>query len=332
MYACKSLQFCSVLPWSLSLVRMMLVALVVVCPLGGPVFAQDATQAASPPGAAVVEGQAPPRAIEHNGKQAYNGPIDVVELPPAPMLDEEGKQRLDPDGKPMFNPPVKQLRDKKGHPVFDPDGKPVFQTAGNLGYDEHGKKIKVKKEKPPKATPVSIVSGILTVDGWTGKARLNYDITDLKFMYIYAPAIGTTVISLRSFPGATEQRNAIADKTLRVTVEGHVIELSSDKRLMGKKSASAWVVVDRGFLLPAKFPVFGHGTTSRAPYAWPGSKVAVDEAAAQPPPLPVDVQPALALAPCPTGMMRPASPPVLPGQTASEQPCVPIKAGEGLTK
>jgi hypothetical protein len=243
------------------------------------------------------------------------------------MLDGEGKQRVDPDGKLMFNPPVKQLRDKKGHPVFDADGKPVFQTATNLGYDEKGKKIIAKKVKPPKMTPVSISAGTLTVDGWTGKARLNYDIADLKFLYIYAPGIGTTIVSQDPFPGAKEQPGAFNNQTLKITVDGHPIELSSDRRLLGKKPLSAWVVVDRGFMLPAKFPTFGYGTTTKAPYAWPGSKDAVaSKGTVQPPPLPVDVRPTLLLAPCPAGMMRPAGPPVLPGQKAPDQPCVPIKS------
>ena len=89
------------------------------------------------------------------GKAVYSGPTTIVVLAPTPMLDNEGKQRVDPDGKLMFNPPVQQIRDKKGHPVFDADGKPVFQTANDLGFDEKGKKIKVKKEKPPQMTPLS---------------------------------------------------------------------------------------------------------------------------------------------------------------------------------
>jgi hypothetical protein len=242
------------------------------------------------------------------------------------MLDGEGKQRVDPDGKPMFNPPVKQLRDKKGHPVFDGDGKPVFQTATDLGYDEKGKKISVKKVKPPKATPVSISAGTLTVDGWTGKAHLNYDIADLKFLYIYAPGIGTTIVSPTSFPGAKEQANAFSGKSLKITVDGHPIELASDKLLLGKKPVAAWVAVDRGFMLPSKFPVFGYGATTRAPYAWPGAKDTVaSKATVQAPPLPSDLTPTLLLKPCPAGMMRPAGPPVLPGQKAPDQPCVAIK-------
>jgi len=242
------------------------------------------------------------------------------------MLDGEGKQRVDPDGNLMFNPPVKQIRDKKGHPVFDSGGKPVFQTANNLGYDEKGKKIVAKKEKPPRMTPVSISAGTLTVDGWTGKARLNYDIADLKYLYIYAPGIGTTIVSQNPFPGAKEQPGAFNGATLKITVDGHSIEVASEKQLLGKNPAAAWVVVDRGFLLPARFPVFGYGDTTRAPYIWPGSKQSVSSGGpAQPPPLPPDVRPALLLGPCPAGMMRQAGPPVPPGQQAPAQPCVPIK-------
>ena len=79
------------------------------------------------------------------GKQEYTGPTTLVVLAPMPMLDEEKKQRLDPDGKPMFYPPVKQQRDKYGHPLFDPKGLPVMQTKDSLGYDENGKKLHAPK-------------------------------------------------------------------------------------------------------------------------------------------------------------------------------------------
>jgi hypothetical protein len=273
---------------------------------------------------------APAQPAQHakvkSGKNVYTGPTTIVTLPPTPLLDGEGKQRVDPDGNLMFNPPVKQIRDKKGHPVFDANGKPVFQTAGNLGFDERGKKILEKKIKPPKMTPISIAAGTLTVDGWTGKARLNYDIADLKFLYIYAPGIGTTIVSHTPFPGAKEQPAAFNQKTLKISVDGHPIELYSEKPLLGKKPQSAWVMVDRGFLLPAKFPVFGYGDTTRSPYMWPGSKDTVaSKGPVQAPPLPPDVRPTLLLAPCPAGMMRPAGPPVLPGQKQEVHPCVPIR-------
>ncbi len=145
---------------------------------------------------------------EEAKKKIYTGPNTVIVLPPTPMLDEEGRQRLDPDGQPMFNPPVRQQRDKKGHPLFDDMGKPVFQTATELGYDEKGKKLKVSKVKPPKMTPVTISRGTFTVDGMIGKAELNYTIADFKYMYLYAPGIGTLVVSNEPVSGshAAEER------------------------------------------------------------------------------------------------------------------------------
>jgi hypothetical protein len=283
-----------------------------------PAAQRTAAQAAAAPPALHTKSK--------SSKNAYTGPNTIVVLPPTPMLDGEGKQRVDPDGNLMFNPPVKQIRDKKGHPVFDANGKPVFQTANDLGFDERGKKIVEKKIKPPKMTPISIAAGTLTVDGWTGKARLNYDIADLKFLYIYAPGIGTTIVSHTAFPGAKEQAGAFNQRTLKITVDGHPIELYSEKPLLGKKPQSAWVMVDRGFLLPAKFPVFGYGQAIKSPYMWPGSKDTVaSKGPVQAPPLPPDVRPTLLLTPCPAGMMRPAGPSVLPGQKQEVQPCVPIR-------
>jgi len=298
----------------------------------------QATAPASPtPVAAPAAGTLSPQAMaeaakngyyvkDKKGKETYVGPNTIVVLPPTPMIDGEGKQRVDPDGKLMFNSPIQQMRDKKGHPVFDSNGKPVFQTVADLGYDEKGKRIAPKKEKIPKMTPVSIAAGTLTVDGWTGKARLNYDIADLKFIYIYAPGIGISIVSQNPFQGAKEQPGAFNQKTLKITVDGHPIELYSEKPLLGKKPESAWVAVDRGFQLPSKFPTFGYGTTTKSPYAWPGAKETVaSKGVVQAPPLPTDLRPTLLLAPCPAGMMRKAAPPTLPGEKAPDQPCVPIK-------
>src|SRR5277367_2691803 len=171
------------------------------------------------PSAAVVTNTAVTKGKK--GKQEYTGPMTLVELPPAPMLDEEKKQRLDPDGKPMFYPPVKQQRDKYGHPLFDAKNMPVMQTKDNLGYDENGKKLHAPKEKPPKTVSVSISRGILTVDGMTVKAALNYEIKDLKYVYVYVPGLGTIVVSNDPFPAAVEQKHAFDDKTLTVTVSEH---------------------------------------------------------------------------------------------------------------
>jgi hypothetical protein len=267
---------------------------------------------------------------EEAKKKIYTGPVNIVVVPPTPLLDEEGRQRLDPDGQPMFNAAVHQQRDKKGHPLFDLQGKPVFQTATELGYDEKGKKLKVVKEKPPKMIPVSIARGTFTVDGMIGKAELNYVIPDLKFIYLYAPGIGTLVVSNHPFTGGKEEKNAFNQKTLTVTTGDHTLQVASDDillgKVLGKKPSSAYVLVDRDFLLPTPYPVVGYGGLLKAPYVWPGSheNAELKGAFVKPPPIPVNLQPVLLLAPCPAGQMRRSAPPVLPGQKAEPQPCVLI--------
>ncbi|MGA8938230.1 MAG: hypothetical protein WB439_03615 [Acidobacteriaceae bacterium] len=267
---------------------------------------------------------------EEAKKKIYSGPNSVVVLPATPMLDEEGRQRLDPDNQPMFNPPVRQQRDKKGHPLFDEKGKPVFQTATDKGYDEHGKKIHVKKEKPPKMIPVTISRGTFTVDGMIGKAELNYNIPDFHYMYLYAPGIGTLVVSNRPFPGAKEEKNAFSGKTLTVMTEDHKLQVASDTLIRDKKAESAFVLVDRDFKLPTPYPMVGYGGTMKAPYVWPGSRenAPLKGAFVQPPPIPVDLRPVMLMSPCPAGQMRKPGPPVLQGEKEVEQPCIPIPKGK----
>ncbi len=297
--------------------------------------AQEAAPATATPAAttaAATQAPAAPVATKGSDKKAkakkveYTGPNNVVVLPATPMLDEEGRQRLDPDGQPMFNPPVKQQRDKKGHPLFDEKGKPVFQTATELGYDERGKKLHAVKVKEPKMIPVSISRGTFTVDGMIGKAELNYDIPDFKYIYLYAPGIGTLVVSNEPFPAAKEQKNAFNDKTLTVTTGDHKLQIGSDKRILGKKPESAYVLLDRDFRLPSKYPVVGYGKVLKAPYSWPGGRPneALAGAFVAPPPIPTNLKPTLLLEPCPAGQMRKAAPAVLPGQPAPDRPCVPM--------
>jgi hypothetical protein len=248
------------------------------------------------------------------------------------MLDEEGKQRLDPEGKPMFNPAVKQIRDKKGHPVFDANGKPVFQTATDMGYDANGKEIKVKKVKEAKTTSLEISKGTLTVDGMIGKAALNYEIKDFKYVYLYAPWIGTVVVSNRAFPGAKEQPKAFDQHTLTVTVEDHQFQLYSEKVLLGKRPEPAFVAVDRQFKLDSKYPAMGYGKSVQAPYSWPSAKASPESKAyVKPPPVPQNLRQTLLLSACPDGQMRPA--PTSPG--GPPQACVPMpapKPGDALSE
>ena len=167
----------------------------------------------------------------------------------------------------------------------------------------------------------------MTVDGMTVKAALNYEIKDLKYVYFFVPGLGTVVVSNDPFPAAVEQKQAFVDKTLTVKVGEHVLQLSSDDRLLGKVPESAYVLVDKSFSMPTKFPAMGYGTLRVAPYAWPGSKSNEElKGVVEAPPLPADLRPAPLLAPCPAGQMRTAS---LPGQSATmPHPCVPIVVGQ----
>ena len=295
-------------------------ALLLACPA-------DCRAQSIAPVATVTVASVPVDVGKHKGKKdEYTGPTEIVELPPTPMLDEEGKQRLDPDSKPMFNPPLKQQRDKKGHPLFDEGGKPVFQAANELGYDEKGKKLHAEKVKTPKMTPVSISRGALSVDGMTGRAALNYEIKDFKYLYLFAPGIGIAVVSNEPFPGAKPQAKGFNGPNLMVNVGEHTLALASDKILLAKGIKPAYVLVDRQFRLPSGSPESGYGTTLKAPYAWPGAKPNTELAGVAAPPVPVNMLPMQLLKPCPSGQMRRAAPKALPGQVAPDQPCVAIPA------
>jgi len=266
-------------------------------------------------------------------KKLYTCPTDskVIDVKePTPLLDQEQRQIVDPDGKPMFNPPVKQLRDKRGYPVCSADGKPVYQTKNDMGYDEKGKKIAVPKVKVPKATPISITRGTFTVDGMIGKAEMNYTIPDLKYIYLYAPGIGIAVVSNEPFPGAAAQKDAFKGSSLVVKVDDHRLELASDKQILTKnpKGAPAYVLMDRDpdHRLPSKFPAVGYGRLRVWPYEWPGSKEnAVLKGIIKPPPTPRNLRPVMLLPSCQPGQMRrPLAKAPLPGEPIPDQPCVPI--------
>ncbi|MDE1155536.1 MAG: hypothetical protein PW735_07360 [Acidobacteriaceae bacterium] len=316
--------------------------------LGTGAQAQQSDTAAAAPSASTAQQQAGGESAKaagqnepakkgslfHKEKVPYTGPTEIIVLPATPILDEEGKQQLDPEGKPMFNPPVQQQRDKEGHPVFDANGKPVFQTAEELGYDQHGKKLHAKKVKPPKTTPLSIARGTFTVDGVIGKAELNYDIADFHFLYLFVPGIGVTMVSSQEFPGSREQKNAFEGATLTVRADEHTLQIGSDKHLLaGKKPVSAYVLVNREFQLPSRYPEVGYGVATKAPYVWPGSKANEKlSGLVAPPPTPVSLKPKMLLAACPQGQMRMPAPVALPGEAAPEQPCVPIEQAEAAEK
>jgi hypothetical protein len=176
-------------------------------------------------------------------------------------------------------------------------------TVAAKAAGKPGKKdAKKKKEKAPKLTPIHIEQGTLTIDGWTGKARLNYDIADLKYIYVWAPGIGTIVASNQKFPLGKEEKEAFNGNNLTLQADGHTIQISSEKKLLkDKKPVSAWVYVDTVYRTNAAFPQMGYGATTAAPYVWPGAKDAPVEkgGVVAPPPLPAGMRPKLAKPACP---------------------------------
>jgi hypothetical protein len=155
------------------------------------------------------------------------------------------------------------------------------------------KSKKEKKEKPPKQIPVTVEHGVLTVDGWAGKADLNYQIADFKYFYLWAPGVGTVVVSTQIFPGSKYQAAVFDGGSMTVTAGEHQLQLTSDRRMLaGKKPVGAYVRVDPDAEAPSRYPQVGYGDTFKAPYAWPGS---LADAKPNPnaPPLPEALKPTL---------------------------------------
>ena len=169
------------------------------------------------------------------------------------------------------------------------------------GKKPHEVKVKVKKVKPPPMVPVTVERGVLTVDGWTGKARLNYSIMDLKFLYLWAPGIGTAVVSSEPFPNAQLQAGAFNGHTLTVSVAGHTLQLASDRNLLSGKELikPAYVALDTVYVPEhSSYPAFGYGVTSKAPYAWPASMANYTGDVSRAPPLPENLLPPVKTANC----------------------------------
>ena len=174
---------------------------------------------------------------------------------------------------------------KDGQPVLGPDSRPI-----PVLYNTKGKRVK-SKVKPLHTHPLTVVAGTLTVDGWTGKARLNYDIPGQDFLYFSSPSIGTVIVSQTAFPDSREQKFAMDGKTLTIHVSEHEIQLSSDKPMALKKPESVWVRLDTGYRQDPRYPVMGYGAVTRQPYAWPAATLAATRGAAAAPPLPQSMMP-----------------------------------------
>jgi hypothetical protein len=203
---------------------------------------------------------------------------------------------------------------------------PAPAPAAKGGKKPKEVKVKVKKVKPPPMVPVTVERGVLTVDGWTGKAALNYSIMDLKFIYLWAPGVGTAIVSSEPFPGAQLQGGAFNGHTLTVAVGGHTLQLASDRNLLsgGKDLIKpAYVALDTTYVPEhANYPAFGYGVTSKAPYAWPASIASYTGDVSRAPPLPPSLLPPVKTANCPPATAASSS----ATTSASAAPAAPVPA------
>jgi hypothetical protein len=183
--------------------------------------------------------------------------------------------------------------DKQARLLLDENDKAI-----PILYDKKGHRVHMTA-KVPRAHPVKIVAGVLTVDGWIGKAELNYDIRDLRYLYISAPPVGTMIVANSAFPGATEIADAFTASGLALKLGEHEVLLETKKPILHEKGAtSAWVKVDKTFLADRRSPVLGYGIKLASPYQWPGAKLMKASDKGYVPQLPENMRPKIAQRGC----------------------------------
>ncbi len=215
--------------------------------------------------------------------------------------------------------------------TLDANGKPVELSPCAKKDKECVKKRKALLHR--REVGMKIENGTLTVDGWTGKAHLNYDIHEVRFLYISVPGVGTIVASMQQFPNSVQQKDALQGKTLTLKApDDHTVQLSSDETLVDKKEHPFFVLLDRGYVQPGRFPSMGYGTIALAPYNWPGVRpMSANEQklSASAPPLPSGMQAQRAQLPC--QKVGPGERPIpvkINGTTMTPEVCnTPVPAG-----
>jgi hypothetical protein len=137
--------------------------------------------------------------------------------------------------------------------------------------------------------------GVLTVDGFVAKLKLNYDLVDANFLYFYVPQVGTAVVSLGPQPNAAIiEKAAFHGNTLTFSAGGHTFELTNANPMVSGKTADAYVHFDAATTALDRYPMMGFGNTVQAPYSWPAA-LAMNSSAEQhyveAPPLPRSLLP-----------------------------------------
>jgi hypothetical protein len=190
-----------------------------------------------------------------------------------------------------------------------PDVAPV-SSKGFWHHSKSTKDLSIKASKKDKID-AKISNGVLTVDGFVAKVELNYNIQHAKYLYFYAPGVGTVVVSRMELPGATRVKDAIHGSSVDFTVAGHSFSLENDatvasmavivenpdikvKKEKMREVHDAFVVLDENAQALYSTPQIGYGDTNVAPYAFPLSGEQPKSNYAhfvQPPPMPSNLLP-----------------------------------------
>ncbi len=244
--------------------------------------------------------------------QAQSNP-PPAESQPAPQSTAAPSSGTEPTIADQQKAPEPQPKAAEGNSVVQ-DQPAAGAAVATLGAD--GKRIEpppcARKDKEcarkrksllhRKDIGMKVANGTLTVDGWTSKAHLNYDIHDVKFLYVSIPGTGTVIASMEQFPNSIEQKNALDGKTLTLkTPDDHIVQLSSDEALVDKKEHVFYVLLDKTYVQPGRFPTMGYGTIAQAPYAWPSARpmnAGGQKFSASAPPLPPGLQAKQVQLPC----------------------------------
>jgi hypothetical protein len=136
----------------------------------------------------------------------------------------------------------------------------VTSTAGNAWHDT----------VPDKLISAKIHDGVLTVDGLVAKVRLNYDIHDQAYMYVFLPGTGTAIVSLSPLPNGERVKDLFHGSTMKFSIDGHSFEVVSQGGF-GEGVSAGYVSIDRNTAMISRSPMVGFGMTTRPPYVWPVS-------------------------------------------------------------
>ena len=158
-----------------------------------------------------------------------------------------------------------------GLTVLHAQSHPLMAAATKTNTKNAGSATASSTVQPVRPFSLDVRNGVLTVDGFVGKAGLNYEVHE-DFIYFTVPGVGTAIVAQSKFINAAPQKNAFHGNVLTIQVNGHTVELTSANALASNKGAEAWVAIDPLYGATRRFPEMGFGDSLQRPYVWPGSK------------------------------------------------------------